>query len=414
MMSRPARQRSSLTQYRLPRASSALQQATFGRRTALAGGAVLAAGLFGSMVSAPAHADPTGAGSPRARRALASLAALHREFRDPASGYYRETIPHTGDNPWSYVWPYSQAMIAHQVVAGIPGLGRTAAAQVGELYRVLEDYWNPGTVPPGYDSYLRPPNGQGGDKFYDDNEWIGLGLVQRHLMSVHGDPGALRRAAQIFELIVHGWDDDPSHPCPGGVFWTQAPWSNDRNTVSNAPGAELGAQLYLITGRRSSLVWAQRMYDWVRTWMLAPNGLYWDHVNLAGEVERTQWSYNQGVMIGAGTLLHRATGNPARLAEAVGAADAALEHYAGDGWLTQPAEFNAIFFSNLLQLARVHPQARYLRALTDYADACEQFRQPNGLYQFRAGEPVTLLNQAGVVRVQAMAAWPQGRWGQLT
>ena len=64
----------------------------------------------------------------------------------------------------------------------------------------------------------------------------------------------------------YGWDTDPTHPCPGGVFWTQAPWSQDRNTVSNGPGAELGLQLYAAHRRdtKSYLTWAKRMYDWAQ------------------------------------------------------------------------------------------------------------------------------------------------------
>ena len=128
-----------------------------------------------------------------------------------------------------------------------------------------------------------------------------------------GDQAALARARQIFELVVYGWDTDPTHPCPGGSFWTQAPWSQDRNTVSNGPGAELGLQLYELTAGSTEkahyLEWSTKMYDWVNGCLLAPNGLYWDHINLAGDIDKTQWSYNQGTMIGANALFYRITGD---------------------------------------------------------------------------------------------------------
>jgi hypothetical protein len=383
-----------------------MTNARFGRRTLVVGGASAAAA---ALLAGPARADGLG----HAVRAMAAYDAMQRYFYDPPTGYYLEEYPRTGGNPWCYVWPFSQAMIATQDMAGIPGIGWRYGGDVADRYRALEDYWNAETDPPGYDSYLRPPNGQGGDKFYDDNEWIALGFIQRRYMS----GTSLRRAAEIFDLVVHGWDTDPTHPFPGGVFWTQAPWSQDRNTVSNAPGAEVGLHLYLATRRSYYLEWAQRMYGWTRRWMLAPNGLYWDHVDLAGTIEKTQWSYNQGVMIGAGVLLYRATGDRLYLAQARDTAFKAMAFYEeGDRYFTQPARFNAIFFANLLQLSTVAPHPAYRRAMVRYAEAAyERFRDPaTGLYRFEGDKPVQLLEQAGMTRIEAMLAWRRSDYGKLT
>ena len=40
--------------------------------------------------------------------------------------------------------------------------------------------------------------------------------------------------------VVRAWDSDPSHPCSGGIVWTEAPSNDDRNTVTTANGALLG------------------------------------------------------------------------------------------------------------------------------------------------------------------------------
>ena len=398
------------------------------RRAALVGGLAAATGLgtastayAGSPTAATPNTVTPTAGTPNAaryaRRAEASYAALQRHFYDAETSFYLEEYPRTGGNPWAYVWPFSQAMVATQVMAGIPGIGGRYANDVRDRYAAVEAYWNAETDPPGYDSYLRPPLGQGGDKFYDDNEWIGLGFLQRHHMSRRGDKAALARAAEIFNLVVFGWDTDPTHPCPGGVFWTQAPWSSDRNTVSNAPGAEVGLHLYLATRKKYYLDWSVRMYEWTRTNMLAPNGLYWDHVDLAGTIEKTQWSYNQGVMIGAGVLLYRATGQRKYLDQARDTARRALAFYAeNERYFDQPARFHAIFFANLLQLWAVRPDPAYRSAMQWYADESHaRFRDPaTGLYRFEGDDPVTLLEQSGMIRIEAMLAWDSRDYARLT
>jgi hypothetical protein len=378
-----------------------------------------ATGMGGVPLAAADPADGA-EGAPGGRRAAARAEASYRAMRrflETDRGLYLETSPRAeGGNPYSYVWPYSQAMVGALTMAGLRD-GRRYAGDVADRLRALELYWNPQTDPPGYDSYVRPPLGQGGDKFYDDNEWIGLALVQHHRRT--GDAAALARAKRIFDLVVHGWDNDPSHPCPGGVFWTQAPWSQDRNTVSNGPGAELGLHLYLLTKRAEYLAWAKRMFDWTNACMLAPNGLYWDHIDLAGRIDTTQWSYNQGVMLGSAALLYKATGDRRYLDRARAIATAAIAFYgADDRWFTQPARFNAIFFKNLLILESVAPGPTYRRVVQEYADRVwTEVRDPrsgifpvrdldSGLFDFSGnGDQVTLLEQAAMVQIYGLLAW---------
>ena len=378
----------------------------FGISTRIAAG-VLAVTVLGSL-----HLSAADAVTNPAARANASYDAINKYF-DAGNGLLLEEYPNTQTNAYSYVWPYSQAAIAAEDLAGVPGAGPKASEEADRRIAAYEPYWNAGTTPTGYDSYVRPPLGQGGDKFYDDNEWIGLNLIQRYKRT--GDRAALARAKDIFTLVVHGWDTDPSHPCAGGVYWTQAPWSQDRNTVSNGPGAELGAHLYLLTRDRSYLTWAQTMYKWAQDCMLAPNGLYWDHIDLAGNVEKTQWSYNQGVMLGAGVLLFKATGNRQYLADAKSVATASLAFYSTQEMLAkQGAAFNSIWFKNLLILDSVAPDPRYRQAMQAYADYnWNTTRDPaTNLYHFKDGS-VELLQQAGITQVHALLAWPRSKYSLL-
>jgi len=120
------------------------------------------------------------------------------------------------------------------------------------------------------------------------------------------------------------------------------------------PGAELGLRLYQATGKRTYLDWSRKMYDWTNKYLLAPNGLYWDHVDLAGNIEKTQWSYNQGVPIGVNVLFYEITHDRTYLQRAESIAKAAYTFYIDQGNLAkQGPSFNAIFFKNLLLMESV-------------------------------------------------------------
>jgi len=377
-------------------------------------GAALSATMM--LVTSPATAAPDHRETSRATqvsRALAAFSALEKHFAAAdGSGLYREHHPAgAGDRPYSYEWPYSQIHIAALDLTMVsprsePVYAARAAAQ--------ERYWNAtgGTTGlPGYDSYPVAPYGAGGDMFYDDNEWVGLAKVQRYLQT--GDAAALARAKQIFALIESGWDTDGSHSAPGGVFWTQADWSHDRNTVSNMPGAELGLRLYQITGERRYFDSALRFYNWTNTYLLSPSGLYWDHLDLHGTVEKTIWSYNQGVPVGVNVLLYQVTHDRKYLRRAERIADAAYTYYITQGRLYgQPIFFNSIYFKNLLLLESVTGDGRYRRAMARYADhVWSTNRDPHtGLVHFDAAGGTQVIEQAALVQIYAVLAWPPAKW----
>ncbi|MDQ0892666.1 glycoside hydrolase family 76 protein [Agromyces ramosus] len=349
-------------------------------------------------------------------RADAAFTAMQEHFAvADGSGLYREQIPaESGDRPYAFEWPFSQAHIAIADLANQPGVnGRRYDAALATAAAAQEHYWDAdggSTGLPGYASYPVGQYGSGGDYFYDDNQWVGLLDVQRYLTD--GDEAALERAEQIFDLVVSGWDSDPSHPNPGGVFWTQAPWSNDRNTVSNMPGAQLGLRLHQITGEQHYLDWALRMYTWTNENLQRPDGLYWDHVDLAGNIERTIWSYNQGVPVGVNVLLYEVTGEQQYLDEATRIAEAAHRYYIDEGRLAgQPAFFNSIFFKNLLLLESVTGGSTYRDAMQDYADEVwsENRDTSTGLFVFD-GTHTQLLEQAAVVQIFAVLSWTPNQW----
>ncbi len=375
---------------------------------------LLSLGLLG-LSKAPPRPRPMPAVSPAsdAERAVRAYRAMQQYFFIPASYLYRERYPPSDGDGYTTLWPFSQALVATLDLSELPAGGARFTTDVRDRLSGLSLFWDPRSLPsalrglpvvPGYTSTVVAPFGFAGDLYYDDNCWVALALLQHYYLSE--DQSALNRAEQIFQLLVSGWDTNPAHPFPGGVFWTQAIGNHDRNVVSTAPAAELGVHLYTLTHDPAYLRWATRMYSWVNRSLRASDGLYWDHIDLAGRITPDLWSYNQGTMLGAAVLLHQATGDPAYLEQAQQIADAALTYFgSGDGFSTQPAAFNAIFFRNLLRLAAVRPDARYRAALQTYSRLLWQQVDPStGLLRPQPSEPATLLDQAALVQVSALLA----------
>lgn len=247
--------------------------------------------------------------------------------------------------------------------------------------------------------------GGSGDKYYDDNDWIGLASIEQYQQD--GDQASLARAQSIFNLAVSGWDTNPLHPAPGGVFWTEGSLSQDRNTVSTMPSAELGLRLYQATRDPNDLAWAQRMYNWVYTNMRDPSdGLYWDHINLAGQINTAKWSYNQGVPIGVNVLLYQVTGNRTYLQRAEQTANAALRHFSSSVLFQQPAVFDTIYFRNLLLLYQVDQNPAYAASVVNYGDtAWSSHRDAStGLFHFGGGTSTSLLDQSAMTQIYALLA----------
>jgi hypothetical protein len=316
--------------------------------------------------------------------------------------------------PYSYLWPFSQALAATISVANIRQLrGRLdrdlQARRVG-----LRAYWAlPTTVPgggapvspanlPAYSGQVAPPRGPGSVKFYDDNAWVGLELVR--LYRLQHDAADLAIAEQLMAFIRSGWDGDQSHPCPGGVPFSTATNNTDRNTVTAAPGAELGAQLYRLTRDPQYIDFAKAAYLWVRGCLLESSGLYGDHVRYDGTIDQKTWSYNQGTMIGAGVMLYKITGDQTYLDQARATATAAVGYFTLRQLAREPAFFAAVFFRNLLLLDSVAPSPAYRGLVEAYANrAWTTLRLRTNVFVSQGGRS-GVLTQASLVQDFALLA----------
>jgi hypothetical protein len=321
------------------------------------------------------------------------------------------------------LWPFARAFVATLDLAGIapPPGGLDLNQLISEHLQALERYWDPAGPRPAYCADIGGASRRG-DRYYDDNAWVGLALIE--LERVHPGAGMLDRAQALFEFAVSGWAEQG-----GGVYWCEqgrgtGQRNHDRGTVSNAPNAEIALHLADLGHPQDGTgpVGAQEMYDWVVANLDSSGdgtGLFFDKIRGDGTIDRAKWSYNQGTMIGANVLLARV--NPAQRDTYLGRAEAiarkALREYANAYSKGNPA-FLAIFFRNLLLLHEATAdqalQADAIAALSEFGEIAWSRAQQGrrGFLGLGGGGP-KLLDQASYVQALALLAWHPGSYGRL-
>ncbi len=346
-------------------------------------------------------------------RALQAFKTMQEHFYISGSGLYR-------GEPYSFLWPYSQALAANVSLAYIPGQSKLQAHELHVRMYGLEKYFeappassaSESSIPllPSFAGSVVAPLGPGGTSYYDDNEWVGLELMRLYELN-HAEVFALEQARRIMAFVMSSWKTTKPNgrplPCPGGVPFSDSPENTQRNTVTDGPAAELGVQLWRVTHEAMYLNFAVTAYSWVRQCLLNGEGLYADHIENSGEVEPITWSYNQGSMIGAGTLLYQATGNESYLWEARYTAQAAQHHFTLEKLEPENPFFVSVYYRNLLYLDSVIHDTSGERVVQEYVNyAWQNLRLENDLFVSGSPSTSTLLGQAAMVQLYALLSSP--------
>jgi hypothetical protein len=386
-----------------------------------------------------------------ANRAVATYSALQQHFyaanayRGNTSSLYTENYPQSG-NRYSHLWPFSRVLAGTIALSGIPSAllgGASYQADVADRLTGLSRYWDSRPTAPGYDSYPPAPYGSGGDKYYDDQAWVGLAAAQNY--AITGDPSSLADAKNVFNVVYPGGWAGSANFEPGGIYWVQQGvgvglTNASRTTNSTAPNAEIALLLenFDPANAASYDAGASAMYGWVNHYLYnvatnptdpnAPNPNYdssapammFDSITTSNTINETLYTYNQGTMIAANVREYQKTGNHVYLSNAESIANTALSTFNEAYYINHSAAFNAIFFRGLLVLYSVSSDANLrsniIGTIQTYAnDAWNNHRSSNGLFSFpsSSGPGYLLLDQGAMLEIYAMLAWDPSNYGKL-
>jgi len=231
------------------------------------------------------------------QRGFEVLEQIRREYYLPESKLYCDSIDKDGKKSGpSFNWGAGVMLSALNAAAR---LDRKYKAWLREYADATRVYWNTKGPVPGYDVL---PGPKPVDRYYDDNEWMVLALVETY--EVLGDKKYLDWAEETLTYVLSGWDDKLG----GGIYWHE-PKKESKNTCSNAPAA--AACLAVAKYRRTNELvgQAEKIMFWTQKNLCDPSDrLLWDSINLQGKIGKTKWSYNTGLYIRAWAELGVYTG----------------------------------------------------------------------------------------------------------
>jgi predicted alpha-1,6-mannanase (GH76 family) len=230
--------------------------------------------------------------------AEAAQDALIRHFWSPENHYFYQN--NTGNHAFNYWWQ------AHALDVLLDGYERSRDKKYLAL---ISDLHAGAAVKNGHTYY---------NEYYDDMEWMALACLRAY--TVTREMKYKNTALLLWEDIKTGW----SAEFGGGISWKKTQRSY-KNTPANAPAAILAARLYQMDKKEADLEWARKIYAWEKQNLVDPQtGLVWDGFNRQGtkQIDKNwKFSYNQGVFIGAGLELFKATRQKEYLRDAVKTAD---------------------------------------------------------------------------------------------
>ncbi|HZL37490.1 MAG TPA: glycoside hydrolase family 76 protein [Tepidisphaeraceae bacterium] len=244
------------------------------------------------------------------------------------------------------------------------------------------------------------------DRYYDDNAWAALSLLEAYELT--RDPQDLKLATDAFTFAASGEDAVQG----GGLYWREDNHKT-KNACSCGPAMLDALVLHRITGNAEYLATGKRLYEWTRKRFQDDDGLIFDSMRVSdGRLNRSKFSYNSAAVCRAAVLLFQTTKERQYLDEAKRIAGAAEKQWVRkDGIIAGDGKFSHKLLEAFLALYDADHDPHWLQVTSRSVTALRDHRDKNGWYPQHwdavpttAIDPVRLIDQSSAARAYWLAA----------
>ncbi len=320
-----------------------------------------------------------------------------------------------------YAQSLTQRFPAYAWAQGIHFSSLVAAAKVNPAAYLAEaesvankmhsQYWCTSNGKSGYNASAN----NCGDRYYDDNAWIALALME--LYEITGNTTYLNRAKAVVVFCMSG-ENGPGDTPNGGIRWHESSTCG-ANVCSTAPTCLANLMIYQVTGIQQYLVDGLRLYNWMRTSGVQDSvtGLYWQSINCSGRIDKGFLGYETAPPLQATIRLYQITGDASYLTEAQRLAAAMETHFVNgtNHNLTQSGKWCGHDMTNaMVELYEVDRNPRWLNVAAGYLEYLYTYckdaygRYPTDWYNTGGGSAELLDNASAMRSFWKMAQTPGG------
>lgn len=317
---------------------------------------------------------------------------IYHYFFDSSAHLFKEAKERSKDDKqFSYLWPLCALVQAANEMEAL----EPRKEYLSSVMKAIDAYYSKKAPAPGYEAY--PVNYGGDHRFYDDNQWIGIALIDAYARTQNEN--YLNKAKDIYKFMMTGY----SGVGGGGLYWKEKD-STTKNTCSNGPGIVLALKLYKLTNQKPYLDTALSLYKWTNKMLRSPEGVFYDLVKLPSlEIDKRTYTYNTGTMLESNVLLYEITNDQNYLQEAQRIAKAALNHFYRNERFPGHYWFNAVLLRGYEALYRHDKNKDYINAFIK--DAEQIWNKETDVQKLLGKEQrKELISQAAMLEIYARLA----------
>jgi hypothetical protein len=241
---------------------------------------------------------------------------IEAKYWNAPSSTYVEAVNAQGKSNRQASFMWDMGVVLAGYAAGIRLDKATYRPLFDKAFASIEPYWSEAR---GIKGYAVLPRQSDPDRYYDDNAWVALALAEA--FEATKDKRYLTRSIETYGFVVSCEDDKLG----GGLYWHESE-KKSKHSCTNGPAIVSGLKLYRATKEKRFLETSLRLYQWMKC-LQDTDGLYFDAMNLNGNIGRMKWTYNTALMIRANCLFYEITKEAKYRDEAVRVAEAAWKHW---------------------------------------------------------------------------------------